>query len=222
MLAGRLTAVGPVRIFAAWIEPIRQEDFEMRLTALGMMAGAIVAATGTAQAHTFGVPGTGLAAGFAHPFGGLDHLLAMVAVGLWAVELGGRAVWQVPATFVAVMIAGALAGMSGVPLPSAEVGIAASLLVLGALVATAARLPAMLGTALVAVFALFHGHAHGSEMPATVSAGLYGLGFALATAGLHGIGIGLGLWLRGTAARWTVRVGGAGIAAAGLAMLVAV
>ncbi|HEX6979049.1 MAG TPA: HupE/UreJ family protein [Alphaproteobacteria bacterium] len=194
----------------------------MRLMTVGMTAGAIVMAAGTAQAHTLGVPGNGLAAGFAHPFGGLDHVLAMVAVGLWAVQLGGRAVWQVPATFVAVMAAGALAGMSGLAPPSAEVGIAASLLVLGALIAAAARLPATLGAALVAIFALFHGHAHGLEMPATAAAGLYGLGFALATAGLHGIGIGLGLCLRGTAAQWTVRVGGAGIAAAGLAMLVVV
>lgn len=182
---------------------------------LAMMMGSV----GAAQAHTLGGSGAGFVAGFAHPLGGLDHVLAMVAVGLWAAQLGGRATWQVPLAFVATMAVGGMLGFSGVALPSVELGIAGSLLVLGAMVAAAVRLPVALGAGLVGFFALFHGHAHGAEMPAIASAGLYAFGFMLATALLHAAGLVAGLGLKHRAAEWVVRLGGAGVAAAGVVLL---
>jgi urease accessory protein len=160
--------------------------------------------------------GSGFAAGLAHPFSGLDHVLAMIAVGLWAAQLGGRAVWLVPTAFVAMMLVGGALGALGIAMPAVELGIIGSVLLLGLMVALSLRLPVALGMALVGVFALCHGHAHGSEMPLAATAGLFALGFAVATAVLHGIGIGLGLALRrGPMLRWS----GAGIAAAGLVLL---
>lgn len=170
-----------------------------------------------ALAHAPGVAEAGLAAGFAHPLLGFDHLLAMVAVGLWASQLGGRALWLVPASFVSVMAAGAGLGMV-TTLPAVELGIVGSLIVLGALVAFAARLPVAVGAAIVGGFALFHGHAHGAEMPEAASA-LYAVGFIAATGLLHGIGVAAGLYSRGTAA-WLVRAGGAAVAATGLVLLI--
>ena len=131
--------------------------------------------------------------GFSHPLFGADHLLAMLAVGLWAVQLGGRARWLVPAAFVSVMALGAALGRSGVTIPGMEQMIAASVLVFGLLIASAAKLPAAGGMALVALFAIFHGFAHGAEMPATTGAFTYGTGFVLATALIHAAGVGLGL-----------------------------
>ena len=169
-----------------------------------------------AFAHAPGAGEAGLAAGFAHPLLGLDHVLAMIAVGLWASQLGGRALWLVPASFVALMAAGAgLAFVTG--LPAVELGIIGSLLVLGALVAFAARLPVALGALIVGVFAIFHGHAHGAEMPAASL--LYGAGFIAATAMLHGLGGAAGVYLKGTAG-WLVRAGGAAVAATGLLLLI--
>jgi urease accessory protein len=181
----------------------------------------LVALADPAAAHPatgLAATGGGFAAGLAHPFSGLDHVLAMVAVGLWAVQLGGRAVWLVPAAFVAMMLVGGALGALGIALPAVELGIIGSVLLLGLMVALSLRLPVALGMALVGVFALCHGHAHGSEMPVATAAGLYALGFAAATAALHGLGLGLGLALRrGPALRWS----GAGIAAAGLVLLLA-
>jgi len=185
----------------------------MRLLPL-LAALCLLALAGPAAAH----PGHagGFADGLAHPFGGLDHVLAMVAVGLWAAQRGGRAVWLVPASFVAMMLVGGALGALGIGLPALELGIVGSVVALGLMVALALRLPVALGMALVGLFALWHGHAHGSEMPASAVAGLYALGFAAATASLHALGVGLGLALRRSpATRW----GGAGIAAAGLALL---
>ncbi|MFA6287242.1 MAG: HupE/UreJ family protein [Opitutaceae bacterium] len=165
--------------------------------------------------HGFGWDFSG---GFVHPLGGWDHLLAMIAVGLWAAQLGGRARWLVPAAFVSVMTLGAVLGHGGLQIAGTEQGIAASVLVLGLLVATAARLPAAASMAIVGVFALFHGLAHGAEMPAT-SAGLsYGLGFVLATSLLHAAGLGLGQL---TARKSAVipQTAGAAIALVGVAML---
>jgi len=133
--------------------------------------------------------------GFGHPLSGWDHLLAMIAVGLWAALLGGRARWLVPAAFVGTMMFGAVCGHFGLSLPGIEQGIAASLFVLGLLIAFSVRLPAALSVGVVAFFALFHGWAHGAEMPA-ISTGLnYGAGFVLATALLHATGLGLGFLL---------------------------
>jgi len=169
-----------------------------------------------ALAHAPGAGEAGFAAGFAHPLLGLDHVLAMIAVGLWASQLGGRALWLVPASFVALMAAGA--GLSFITaLPAVELGISGSLIVLGALVALAARLPLALGALIVGIFALFHGHAHGAEMPAASLA--YAAGFMVATAILHGIGVAAGLYSRNTAG-WLVRTGGAAVAATGLFLLI--
>jgi urease accessory protein len=185
---------------------------------------ALVLVTATASgaaAHTFGAQGAGLAQGFLHPFGGIDHLLAMVAVGLWAAQRGGRALWAVPASFVAMMALGGVAGASGVTLPLVELGIAVSLVVLGAAVAFSIRLPVAAAAALVGLFALFHGHAHGAELPETASALEYGLGFVVATASLHGLGVAIGVLLKRDAGKLLVRIGGAGIAATGLLLAAA-
>ena len=143
-----------------------------------------------AEAHTFGSQGAGLMAGLTHPFVGLDHLLAMIAVGIWAGQLGGRAVWLIPLTFVSVMAVAATLASFGLLLPLMEPAIACSVLVLGLLIAGSVRLPTSVGVLLVSLFAVFHGYAHGLELPQAASQILYGAGFVLATALLHGIGIG--------------------------------
>ena len=147
----------------------------------------------SAQAHFGGNHSAGFMHGFAHPLGGLDHLAAMVAVGLWATQLGRRAIWAVPLTFVTAMILGGVMGTTGLTIPFVEQGIASSVLVLGVLIAAAVRLPAKQSTALVGLLALFHGYAHGMEMPSSASGLSYGLGFVVATAllNLNGVGIGL-------------------------------
>ena len=148
-----------------------------------------------ASAHT-GVGDTkGFWHGLGHPLGGLDHILAMVAVGLLAVQIGGRALWVVPSAFVAVMAASSVLGHFAVPLPFVEQGILASDFILGLLLLFAPRLPLIFSASIVGILAIFHGYAHGAEMPATVTGLTYGIGFILATIGLHlsGIGIGLGL-----------------------------
>ncbi|HWF19070.1 MAG TPA: HupE/UreJ family protein [Verrucomicrobiae bacterium] len=170
------------------------------------------------QAH----PGHGLAnsfvGGFSHPLFGLDHILAMVAVGLWASQLGGRSVWAVPATFVGLMCVGGALGMMGVHLPLVEAGILASVLVLGILIAAAARLPLAASMALVGLFAIFHGHAHGTEIPIAASGLNYGIGFVLATAALHLCGIGLGFLAQKQLRAPALRYAGAAIAVAGLCL----
>jgi urease accessory protein len=172
-----------------------------------------------AEAHLLNASHGGAVQGFAHPFSGLDHILAMVAVGLWAAQIGRRALWVLPLVFPLAMAAGGLLGMSGVALPGIETGIAASVALLGLFVALAAKpqLPAAIG--LVALFALFHGHAHGAELPAAASPLLYGLGLVAATAALHLIGLGIGQILKLPQGRLAVRAGGAGIAAAGAFLL---
>jgi urease accessory protein len=132
----------------------------------------------------------GLLSGIMHPIGGLDHVLAMVAVGVFAVVLGGRALWLVPASFVAMMVVGFGLGVSGIALPWVELGIALSSIVIGAAAALGRPMPVAAAMALTGLFAVFHGHAHGAEMP-TGALGLeYALGFVLATAALHLAGIG--------------------------------
>jgi len=184
-----------------------------------LLTAAALAVPGAALAHT-GHPTGGFGYGFAHPLGGLDHLLAMLAVGLWAAQAGGRALWAVPATFLAVMAAGGGLALAGVALPAVELGIAGSVLAFGLLVACAARLPLPAGMALTGAFALFHGFAHGAEMAAGASAVAYGAGFLAATALLHGVGLVAGQLGRVRLGGALVRVGGAATAAAG-ALLVA-
>jgi len=184
-----------------------------RLTTL--VATAIAFAPALAQAHPGHGPAANFTHGFAHPMMGLDHVLAMLAVGLWAAQLGGRASWLVPAAFVSVMTAGAGLGMSGVHIPLVEQGIIASVLVLGLLIATAARLPLVASAGLVGVFALFHGVAHGTEMPASASGFAYAGGFALATAMLHIVGL---FAAKSTRVEW-VRFAGAAIAVMALGLV---
>lgn len=166
-----------------------------------------------AHAHP-GHDASSFAAGVSHPIHGLDHILAMLAVGLWAVQLGGRAKWLVPASFVSVMALGGALGMAGVAVPFAEQGILASVLILGVMIAAAVRLPLAASMAVVGLFALCHGHAHGLEMPGTAAGLAYGSGFVLATALLHAAGIGAGLLIQQVAeAKW-VRATGVAICAA--------
>lgn len=171
-------------------------------------------------AHTGADHGTGLLHGIGHPLGGLDHILAMVAVGIWAAQISGRAVWAVPATFVTVMVIGGAIGITGTAIPFVEHGIVISVLILGVLIAAALRLPLSASAAIVGLFALFHGHAHGAEMPAALSGVSYGAGFILTTAVLHVTGILLGLSLQKSARFQTVRFAGAAIAAGGVFLLI--
>jgi urease accessory protein len=157
------------------------------------LAGASVLAPTLALAHPGHADAFGFAAGVGHPIGGLDHVLAMVMVGVFAAQLGGRALWAVPATFVAVMALGGGLGMAGVDLPFVETGIALSIVVLGAAVALGVKAPIAAAMALVGVFASFHGYAHGAEAPETASGAAYAAGFLLATAALHAAGVGFGL-----------------------------
>jgi urease accessory protein len=163
---------------------------------------------------------SGFAHGFVHPLTGLDHMAAMVAVGLWAAQRGGRALWVVPLTFVGVMSVSGLLGALGVSVPLVEPGIVASVFVLGVLVAAAVRLPLVASSLIVGLFAVFHGHAHGAEMPETVSGLAYGIGFVLATGLLHGCGIGLGLLAGRLGSPRFVRYAGGATAALGVCLFV--
>jgi urease accessory protein len=171
-----------------------------------------------AQAHIVPGEANGFTSGLNHPLHGLDHILAMVAVGLWAAQLGGRSLWLVPATFVSLMTVGGALGMLGVHVPMVEAGILVSVLALGVLIAAKARLPLILSMAVVGLFAVFHGHAHGTEIPLAASGLSYALGFVFATATLHACGIGLGLLAQRRLAAPALRFAGAGIALTGVCM----
>ena len=179
------------------------------LLALGLMAVAT-----PALAHTGGHHLWGFAGGFAHPFGGSDHVLAMVSVGLLAALLGGRAVWSVPASFIAMMLVGGGLSMAGAVLPAFEAGIAASIIVLGVLVAWRKPLAPIAAAALVGFFAVFHGYAHGIEIPVGSTGLAYSIGFALASLSLHVLGLlaGASVERYGQAAR----LSGAAVILAGL------
>lgn len=179
-------------------------------------AAMVLALAAPAQAHVFGAGGAGLFQGFEHPFSGLDHLLAMIAVGLWAAQIGGRAIFLLPIAFPLMMALGAAAGVLGMPLPGVEYGVAASVVALGLLIAFGAKPPLAVSAPLVGLFALLHGYAHGAELPEAASPFAYGAGFIVATIILHAIGVGAGLLLRGRAALLIPRLAGTGIAAAGL------
>jgi urease accessory protein len=181
---------------------------------------ALLLSTTLVHAHP-GDAAHDLAHGFMHPIGGLDHVLAMVAVGVFAAQLGGRALWLVPAAFVTVMAVAAAFGAAGVTLPRVEFGIAASVLVLGAVVALRLGMPVVLAAFVVGVFAIFHGVAHGAEMPATMSGLGYGVGFVAATVLLHAAGIGAGLLLGRASGAYAVRALGAATAVVGGVMIVA-
>lgn len=197
----------------------------MRLPRLALLSLAFASLPTAAFAHT-GVGDTnGFAHGFMHPIGGLDHVLAMVAVGLLAARLGGKALWLVPLSFVTMMILGGIAGASGVNLPFVELGIMGSILVLGFVIALGRELPTTLAMALVGFFGIFHGHAHGTEMPVDALGFAYGAGFVAATSLLHAAGLALGLGLDRLAGVWSskaTRIAGGAVAAAGAGIMAGV
>ena len=173
------------------------------------IAMLLMLAAGPAIAHVGHGSTTSFTAGLGHPLGGLDHVTVMVMVGLWAGLKGGRALWVWPAVFVGVMLVGGVVGMEGVPVPFVEPGILASVVALGLLVALAVDLPVAVGAAILAVFALFHGHAHGSEVADTLNGVEYMAGFTLATAALHLAGIGFAATMTHFSLRPAIRVVGA-------------
>lgn len=153
---------------------------------------ALLAIPSIASAHTGVGDTSGFGHGFSHPISGLDHILAMVMVGVFAFQLGGRAMWLVPTTFVLVMALGGALGVMGVELPFVELGIALSVVVLGAIVALNVKAPIAAAMGIVGLFAIFHGHAHGAEMPEDAGGIAYAAGFMLATALLHAVGVAFG------------------------------
>ena len=193
-----------------------------KLTVAALVACALTGFNSAAFAHIGDHSHLSFAEGLAHPFTGLDHMLAMVAVGLWASQLGRPALWLLPVIFPVVMAIGAGFGISGRELPWLEIGIAASVLVLGAAVALALRPSLVVSAALVALLALLHGYSHGVELPANVSALTYGAGFVAATLLLHAIGIAIGLLANRIPLRYVARTAGAAIAAVGVFLLATV
>jgi len=177
----------------------------------------LVLMTQAAEAH--GGHGGGFTSGLLHPVTGWDHVIAMVAVGLWGAFLGRPAIWVLPVVFPLVMAFGGALGILGVPVPQVETGIALSAVVLGLLVAGAARLPLIWAGVIVGLFAIFHGHAHGTELPAAANPFAYALGFVVATGCLHVLGILFGTLSQWNAGRFAVRTGGMAIAVAGLGFL---
>lgn len=176
----------------------------------------------SAMAHTGHGATDSFIHGLAHPVGGLDHLLAMLAVGLWAAQQRGHATWTLPLSFVGVMALGAALAVAGVGLPGVELGIVGSVVAFGALLALGRRVPLVLTASLTGLFAVFHGFAHGAEMAAGSSPAMYGLGFVLATAGLHAAGLGGGLLTRRLSERLAapaIRLGGVAVAAMGAVLL---
>jgi urease accessory protein len=187
----------------------------MRPSVLTTLIAAFVLAPAIALAHTGHAETSGVMYGLAHPISGLDHVLAMVAVGVLAGQLGGRALWLVPLSFIGVTVVGGALGMAGIQGPFAEVGIALSVVVLGLAIAFPLKLQALAAMAVVGFFAVFHGYVHGAEMPATASALPYAAGFVGATALLHAVGVGPGLLIGGR----VVQAGGGVMAVLGIAIL---
>ena len=184
--------------------------------ALGVVLWLCCAA---AWAHDETGQAAGFLSGLSHPVSGMDHVLAMVAVGLWGAVLGPPAIWVLPVAFPLVMALGGLMGLLGFPLPGVEIGIALSALVLGVMVLAELRPPLWLAAVVVSLFAIFHSHAHGRELPEGTSALLYSLGFVIATGLLHTLGILLGVAHRWEAGRRLVRTAGGGVALAGVFFL---
>lgn len=172
-----------------------------------------------AGAHVESGQAGGFVSGLAHPVSGLDHVLAMVAVGLWGAQLGVPALWLLPVVFPMMMAFGGLLGLMGIPVPGIEVGIALSGVILGALILGESRMPLLGALLVVAGFAIFHGHAHGTELSPGQNAMLYSLGFVIATGLLHGVGIGIGLVNRWDLGRRVLRGAGGLVMAGGLYFL---
>jgi urease accessory protein len=200
---------------------MRDHEHSNIAAALGVaLLATLVFASRPAVAHIVDGSATGgFLGGFAHPLLGLDHVVAMVAVGLWGVFLGPPAIWLLPITFPIVMALGGAIAILGVPVPGVEIGIAASAIVLGGMIALAARPPLVIAALIVGAFAIFHGHAHGAELPPGTDAVAFSVGFVMATGLLHLAGIALGRLTRWPAGRIGVRVAGVGIALVGAAFL---
>ncbi|OWV89396.1 urease accessory protein [Rhizobium sp. N122] len=191
----------------------------------GLLALAAAALPAVAYAHTGVGQTSGFVHGFSHPVSGLDHILAMVMVGVFAFQLGGRATWLVPTTFVLVMALGGALGVAGVNVPFVEAGIALSIVVLGAIVALDVKAPIALAMGVVGLFAIFHGHAHGAEMPEDAGGAAYAAGFMIATAFLHAAGLGLGYIIGRAGERqgaFVTRAAGSVAAIAGVGILAGV
>jgi urease accessory protein len=186
-------------------QPFQREEAIMKSRLLTASV-ALTLAPGLAFAHTGIGDTSGVLHGFMHPVSGIDHILAMVMVGVFAWQLGGRALWLVPASFVTVMAIGGAFGAMGVGLPLTEIGIALSVVVLGLVVALQVQAPVAVGMGLVGMFAFFHGHAHGAEMPENAGGVAYAIGFMIATGTLHLCGIGMGYSVGKIAERYGSRV----------------
>lgn len=182
----------------------------LRPLVTGILAGAVT----PAFAHTGQQHFSGFAAGFAHPFAGLDHILAMFSVGLFASLLGGRAMWAVPASFIVMMLGGGMLGVIGVDLPAVEAGIVASIIVLGCLIGSGRSYSSWVASLIVGSFAVFHGYAHGVEVPPGTDELAYSVSFALATLSLHIVGLTFGSCMLTN--RSAARLSGAVVALAGL------
>jgi urease accessory protein len=198
----------------------KHRSLRLTLSALAALAPTLAFAHPGVAGHTHG-----FIQGFAHPISGIDHILAMVAVGIFAANLGGRALLAVPLTFMGFMLVGGTLGILGFPLPFVEVGIALSIVVLGLAVAAKWDWPLTAAMAMVGLFAVFHGHAHGTEMPLDASGAAYAAGFVAATGLLHLAGIGIGLAIGRTGQLTSHRItqaGGVAVALAGIAVLVGI
>ncbi len=197
---------------------MKARDNGLTLTCLLTLALAC-SLSGPASAHIVAGEAGGFLSGFKHPISGLDHILAMVSVGLWGAQLGAPAIWLLPVTFPIFMAFGGFLGLIGVPFPGVEVGIAMSALLLGAAVLSQWRPPLFAAAALVGVFALFHGHAHGAELPPGESGLLYSVGFVIATGLLHLVGITIGTVHKWAWGRRLLQAAGACVAMGGVYFL---
>jgi urease accessory protein len=184
-----------------------------------LLLAALVLLPRTALAHTEEGVAAGFLSGFAHPISGFDHIVAMVAVGLWGAQLGPPLLWLLPVTFPMMMALGGMLGLAGMPLPGVEIGIALSAIALGATVAFSVRPPVPVAMAIVAVFAVFHGHAHGAELAPGTSAIAYSMGFVVSTGCLHGLGILIGLVHKWPIGARALRGAGAVVAGVGVFFL---
>ena len=187
------------------------------LKRLSISAAIFATMTAPAFAHLNPAEHGSFMSGLTHPLSGADHMLTMIAVGLWAAQIGGKARWVMPAAFVSIMAIGFILALIGAPLPFVEPGIMASVIGLGLLVALAVRVPVAVSATIVGIFALFHGHAHGGEL-GTATALSFGLGFVMATALLHALGLGLGM-LVGGRNQIVTRILGAATALGGAALV---
>lgn len=190
---------------------------------LKLGAATLVLLPVTASAHVGVGDAHGFVHGFSHPLSGIDHILAMLAVGLLAVQLGGRTLWLVPLTFVSAMALAGIVGTAGIKVPFVEIGIGMSVVVMGLAIASRLSLPTLVAMSLVGFFAIFHGHAHGTEMTESVSGLAYGVGFVCATALLHAIGVGTGLVIGKAShlySRPIVQIAGGAMTISGIAILI--